>query len=289
MGSLPPDFQFSQASLQDYVECARRFQLRYLVRLAWPAPVAEPMLAYEQHMLKGQAFHRLVHQHILGLPAERLSLCIQPEQAELLGWWQNYLAHAPARFAGERHAELGLSAALAEYRLVARYDLVVCNPGQGTVILDWKTASRRPARSYLAQRLQTRVYRYLLVRSGAGLNGCQPVDPRQVSMLYWFAAFPDDPERFDYDPDQFAADGLYLTGLVNQIASRADEEWPSAGDERACLYCVYRSLCERAPCAGRMAGADPAETGGPPDEEDSAAAGGLHLALDYEQIAEISF
>ena len=32
----------SQSSLQDYVDCARRFQLRYLDRLSYPAIESEP-------------------------------------------------------------------------------------------------------------------------------------------------------------------------------------------------------------------------------------------------------
>ena len=41
MSLLPPDFHFSQRSLQDYVDCRRRFQLRYLQHLAWPAVEAK--------------------------------------------------------------------------------------------------------------------------------------------------------------------------------------------------------------------------------------------------------
>jgi hypothetical protein len=45
---LPPAFQFSQTSLQDFSDCQRRFQLRYLQEQDWPAPVAEPMAEMER-------------------------------------------------------------------------------------------------------------------------------------------------------------------------------------------------------------------------------------------------
>ena len=64
MSDLPVGFMFSQGSLQDYTDCARRFRLRYLDRLAWPAAVAEPADEYELQAAEGAAFHRLVHQHI---------------------------------------------------------------------------------------------------------------------------------------------------------------------------------------------------------------------------------
>jgi hypothetical protein len=60
--TLPEGFQFSQASLQDYVDCPRRFQLRYLVNLDWPAVEAEPVLKHERHMERAGLFHQMVHQ-----------------------------------------------------------------------------------------------------------------------------------------------------------------------------------------------------------------------------------
>ena len=86
--TLPPGFQFSQGSLQDYVDCPRRFQLRYLLRVAWPALEAEPALENERHLRQGAAFHRLVHQHVLGLPPERLSRTVTDEAVRR--WWRNY-------------------------------------------------------------------------------------------------------------------------------------------------------------------------------------------------------
>lgn len=282
--ALPPEFQFSQGSLQDYVECPRRFQLRYLLRLAWPAPVAEPMLTYEQHMQDGDAFHRLVHQHILGLSADRLSLCVQPEQEALCRWWDNYLSGGPARLPGSRYPELGLSAALGDHRLGARYDLVIFNPGREAVIFDWKTALSRPRRSALAVRLQTRVYRYLLVRAGSALNGYLPLVPEQVRMVYWFAEFPADPETFEYDAGKYAADEAYLADLIRQIAACGDQDLAITADARACVYCVYRSLCERGTRAGDVsqAGADLEQAGGPE-------ASGSEAGFSYEQISEIAF
>ena len=71
--ALPADFQFSQGSLQDFVYCRRRFQLRYLMQLAWPAVAAEPADEHDIQLRQGEAFHHLVHQHMLGLPIEQLS------------------------------------------------------------------------------------------------------------------------------------------------------------------------------------------------------------------------
>ena len=146
---LSPDFIFSQASLQDAVECRRRFQLRYLLELAWPAPAAEPIDEYEVRIHNGEAFHRLIHQHQVGLPAEQLTAQAEAEdevEAEGMGnlarWWRSYLSDPPANLPPIRHPEITLSAPVGSHRLLAKYDLVAIEPGSRAVIVDWKTSAR---------------------------------------------------------------------------------------------------------------------------------------------------
>jgi len=177
--TLPTDFQFSQGSLQDYVDCPRRFQLRYLLRLAWPAVKAEPALENERHLQQGAAFHRLIHQHLLGIAPERLSSTVT--DADLRRWWRNYLEHGARDLPATRHPEVVLSAPMGGYRLIAKYDLIAVDAGRRGVIVDWKTSRRRPRRRWLAERLQTKVYPYLLVRAGSHLNAGQPFEPEQVT------------------------------------------------------------------------------------------------------------
>jgi hypothetical protein len=86
---LPDGFQFSQGSLQDFVDCRRRFRLRYLDRLAWPALQTEPALDNERHMHLGLLFHHMVHQHLIGIPVSNLAKMIHDEQLER--WWLNFL------------------------------------------------------------------------------------------------------------------------------------------------------------------------------------------------------
>ena len=91
--SLPHNFQFSQSSLQDYVDCPRRFQLRYLQRRVWPALDSEPALESEQFMQRGAQFHHLAHQFFLGIPADKLAR--QIEKDETLSRWCWILCKKP--------------------------------------------------------------------------------------------------------------------------------------------------------------------------------------------------
>jgi len=279
--SLPNDFQFSQASLQDYVDCPRRFQLRYLLRVDWPAIEAEPALESERHLQQGNAFHRLVHQHTLGIPEERLLDAVADE--DLRRWWYNYLTLPPADLPATRYPEVVLSAPLGGYRLVAKYDLVAVDAGQRIKIVDWKTYRKRPRRKWLVERLQTRVYPYLLVQAGAHLNADRPLQPEQVEMIYWYAKFPETPERFRYDAAQFEADGVYLASLVEEIEGEVERlgeaDFPLTFHERRCDYCPYRSLCRRGAQAGAIEEI----------EEESDVSDDFDISLDLEQIAEIEY
>jgi len=275
--ALPADFQFSQSSLQDYVDCPRRFYLRYVQGLAWPALQAEPALEHERHLQEGVQFHRLVHQHLLGVPSEELSKATT--EANLKRWWGNYLEHGPPDLPEMLYPEVVLSTPLGRHRLVAKYDLIAVDAGRWLVILEWKTYRTRPGRRWLAKRLQTRVYRYLLVRAGTRLSEGQPLEPEQVEMIYWFADFPDNRERFAYDAAQCEADESYLTQLIAEIEGLHEEGFHLVDDTKRCEYCRYRSLCRRGVTPGNL------EDAGEERELDD----DFGFSLDLEQVAEVEY
>ena len=281
--TLPDNFQFSQGSLQDFVDCRRLFQLRYIERRAWPALQTEPAIEAERHMQQGALFHRLVQAHLLGVPAEALDALIQ--DADLERWWEHYLLNVKdltgfQNLSGlELHPEISLSAPLGNYRLVAKYDLVTVQPGGSFTIFDWKTSRKLPKPAWLAERLQTRVYPYLLVQAGTYLNQGVPIAPEKVSMVYWYADHPDQPVRFDYNQADYQKDAEYLQALVDTIQRSGEDQFPLTDDERHCAYCVYRSLCDRGVRAGGIDAFEEALDEG----ED------FDFELDFEQIAEIEF
>ena len=247
--TLYPEFTFSQSSLQDFSDCARRFQLRYIDRLSWPAVDSEPVGENEKRQQEGQLFHRLVQQHFLGMPAEKLSdLANTPN---LQRWWNNFVTWqkspaGPSKVSSVR-PELTLSMPIGEHRLLAKYDLLVVDP-QGAKIYDWKTYAKRPRDEWLSARWQTRVYRSLLTRAGAHLNHNQEFDPEQIEMIYWFSDFPSEPAVFKYDPKQYKRDTASILKVVEEISSA--REFPLTPEEKTCRFCGYRSYCNRGIRAG---------------------------------------
>lgn len=270
----------SQSSLQDYVDCARRFQLRYLERLSYPAIESEPALENEKHLQEGEYFHRLAQQVLIGIPSEQVGKLANTPN--LQRWWENFLAQQDFRSLGDfgsLHAEATLSAPLGDFRLLAKYDLIAIENGRAT-IYDWKTYRKRPREEFLKARMQTRVYSALLVRAGAHLNGGQPFQPEQIEMVYWFADFPNEPARFAYTSAQYQRDWDLLVKLADEILRSAQDDkmnFPLTDDRTKCLYCPYRSYCQRGVKAGDV---DQAEAEMEAEEL---------FDVNFEQIGEIAF
>lgn len=244
------DLVLSQASLQDYVECRYRFRLRYLDRLAWPAVRAEPPAHNERRLRDGKAFHHMVHQYLLGVPAERLQELAEHRTGadgggEPADWWRAFRQDRPADLPGERFPEVKLAAEVAGRRLSATYDLIVVQDEDRAVILDWKTSARRPREATVERGMQSRVYPYLLARAGAVLNGGRALPPDRIEMRYWFAANPHQPVVIRYDRDRFEADGELIADLVREISELPLDRFDRTERRERCRLCTYRSLCDR--------------------------------------------
>jgi CRISPR/Cas system-associated exonuclease Cas4 (RecB family) len=265
----------SQSSLQDYFDCPRRFELRYLKRLAYPAIETEPALENEKHQKEGEYFHRLVQQRLIGIPAEQINKLANTEN--LQRWWENYMNAknlTELKDLSGLYPEITLSAPLGKFRLVAKYDLIAAGKEQVT-IFDWKTYRKRPKNEWLHIRWQTRVYRALLVQAGAHFHNGKPFAPEQIEMIYWFADFPAEPARFIYKTDQYKRDWDALTKIAGEITNVSD--FPKTDEVSKCSYCPYRSYCNRGIRAGDAADAE-LET----EAEEL-------FDINFEQIGEIAF
>jgi CRISPR/Cas system-associated exonuclease Cas4 (RecB family) len=268
---LPEKFQFSQGSLQAFVDCRRLFQLRYLDRVTWPAFEVEPSLETERYLELGTDFHQLIQQYYVGIDPRRLKQMAMRDSV-LFHWWTNFINHKPDTHGYKSEVEISLSIPIDRFRLTAKFDLLIyttfspqdssdARPNtsrQGTIqdnaatIVDWKTTRKMPKRKWLADRLQTRVYPFVLAKAGEFLQGHKPFTPDQIQMIYWFSNFPETPVIFQYSQSKFDEDESYLAALINEIKLLGGKEAPKTDNLTRCRYCVYRSLCDRGEKAGLL-------------------------------------
>lgn len=258
---LPETFSFSQSSLQAFEDCPRRFWLAYVEQLPWPAVEAAPVQDFEELIRIGSTFHRLVERAEIGLDPDILSQGLEPP---LDSWFQAYQRDRPAELPNdhievERVLSIPFGDTNGRYRLDAKYDLIAASTKRDdpVVIVDWKTNRRRPDPVTLRHRLQTICYRYVLVEASVSLP-FGPIQPEQVTMLYWFTAAPQQPIRFQYDSAQHAENGERLHQILAKILNCTHEDdFPKVLDteinrKRFCNYCVYRSRCNRGLSAGEI-------------------------------------
>jgi CRISPR/Cas system-associated exonuclease Cas4 (RecB family) len=282
--TLPEGFLFSQSNLQDYADCQRRFQLRYLLHQAWPAVEAEPYLENERRIDQGARFHKIVRQFLIGLPEDQIKRSITHDEI-MNSWWNNFIkAYREGNLdllkdkANQHLEEMTLSVPVGEFRLIAKYDLLIFQPDGRVVIFDWKTSQNHPKRRWLAERMQTHVYPFVLVGAAQSLLEVE-IDPKYIEMVYWFANQPDQLERFAYDDNSYREDGRLLSNLISTIAQKTEPVFPLTPDIKRCLYCTYRSLCNRGVTAGDLQHLE----GEPEVDLDG------EITIDFDQIGEIEF
>jgi CRISPR/Cas system-associated exonuclease Cas4 (RecB family) len=283
---IPEGFIFSQGKLQDYIDCQRRFQLRYLIERSWPALEAQPAVEFEQLKILGHRFHQLIHQYIIRIPEVHITETIDDDTLEI--WWNNFMVHIKkssvlntiVQERTQNHPEINITAPIHSYQIVAKYDLITVTREMNLIIFDWKTSKNRPERSWLNKRMQTKIYPYLLVKAGNFLNSGNKINPDHVEMVYWYANYPDRTEIIKYSRELHLSNENYLNELIDEIDQKQDGDYVLTSDKRTCRYCVYRSLCERGNEAGLL------EEISLDLEIDNEM---IDIALDSEQIAEIEF
>ncbi len=273
-----PDFRFSAQSLQDYEDCQRRFMLRYIQKLDWPAEESSPYLEYELFRQKGNLFHQCVNQYFHHLDPRLIEK--QIDYADVLSWWKNFLSFIKTQSFTFSVAETLFQTHLAGYPVVAKYDLLVSQQDGTYIIYDWKTTAseRKPKREIYTKKLQTILYPYILSQCSFGLAKQENIDPASITLTYWFPQFPEQPESFPYSSVQLAQDRSTLEHLIREIVSQPIDDFPLTDDEKRCRFCIYRSYCGRGEKAGSMYNEDS-------DLEYSSD----NLDLDIENVEEIRY
>jgi len=284
--TLPNGFLFNQGNLQDYMDCQRRFQLRHVLHQAWPAVEVEPFLEFEHISELGSRFHKIVRQHLSGVPDSSIDLSVTEDEV-LQDWWENYkqsinngILKQIQLDGNKRFVEQILTIPLGNFRLIAKYDLLLFHPDGKIFIIDWKTSKKRSKQKWLENRLQTHVYPFVFSLAAASINDNNPIDPGKIEMLYWFSNQPDEPERFSYSNAAFKADAGYLSNLITEISQKTETDFQLTFDEKHCLFCTYRSLCDRGVKPGNLHRLAEWQESEQTVEE---------VTLDYDQIIEIEF
>jgi hypothetical protein len=252
----------SKGKLADFQACRRRFQLRYLLQLPWPAM---PFEGQDVEALRlGRRFHQVLHRHFIGLPV----LDEIQSEPKLRRWWEHFTDNGPALPPGKRFPELSLTVPIGQHRLVGRFDLLVLGPKKA-LIVDWKTESRPRVEARLRGELQTRIYLALVAESGSALSIGpaldRPIKPEHISITFWYAGASPPALTIDYDRDRHTENWTMLKALVAEIEDQMalDGPWPMTGDWSRCERCPFQIYCKRQTGVLNLVDWEPEESASP--------------------------
>ena len=248
---------FSRYKLTTFLACQRRFQLRYVAEMPWPAEPADA--AWREASRRGRAFHRILQRHFLDLPVE------EPAAGDpaLQRWWRTFQEQGPSIPPGERRPEETLTVPVNGHLLSGRFDLLVLS-GERAHIFDWKSEGRPRSTATMRDDWQTVLYLALLVEGGQALRpGNRSFEPEKVDLTYWFVQAPQAAVTIPYSREAHAQNWQRLTDLVRRIDERLAEDsvWPLTDDWEECGRCAYQIFCGRqgAPPAARPSWEDEAD------------------------------
>jgi len=263
---------FSANKIQDFLDCARRFELKYVLQQSWPAIASEPILEIEEHIKRGNQFHFLLRQFFTGVPKDILRASIQDDYLSI--WFENALAFLGTLVLKRVFSEFHVDGQLGKFKIQGIFDVIYINEDDEIGIIDWKTSKFIPKKETLAVRIQTILYPLLIQESSTEFLGKIEKRPENIFMLYWFPARPDKEIIFPYSQLAHENNGLFIFETIQEITSRKIGDFELTDDEKKCLYCPYRSLCNRGTMAGKLRDAAEYE-----DENE--------IVLDFDQIPDI--
>ena len=245
---LADNFIFSQNSLQNYVDCKRRFYLKEILQLQWPALESEPTRMLEERTTLGAEFHLLCNQYFSGVP--ELAIRESLDSPEILQWWDAFirLGLLPKP---QLRPEKAITVPFLDYRLTVHYDLLSSDQDEHYIIYDWKTNLKQPQRATLGKRMQTIIYPMVL-QIFCEINNTVNSRPENIKMIYWYTVFPEHPIEFQYDQATYTSQKSELANLITEITRNGMDDFYLTEKLWHCKFCQYRSYCNRGEKAGEF-------------------------------------
>ena len=274
---LGRDFVFSANNLQDYLDCPRRFELKYFLKQSWPAITSHPVQEMEYKIQMGNRFHKIVHQFLSGIPGNVLDNSI--DDPDLKDWFVKIQEFIKPYLNFSYFSEFTVTMPFEGFRLIAIFDFITLTGSKKIIIGDWKTTTRNPKRELYLQSFQSFLYPFMVFENWDHIfTQADLLQQEDISMEYWFPAFPEKTIALEYSSASHTTSQEVISSLLNEIAIKEPGTFEKTANEKRCTYCQYRSLCERGIQAGKFEGADDE----PRDES-------LIDYLDFDQIEEIAF
>ena len=190
----------------------------------------------------GRLFHLIAERYYNDIPTgiEYMTL-----DNPLVQWMKSLEEFLPKKEGNQYYPEYELRLNDGKMKLQAKYDLILRKGNGVYMIYDWKTEKKSLTTQKAETRLQTILYRFLLVQLGKGIFG-ENIDPNRVEMCYWQPSNPKNPIIIHYSDEKYTKDKWLLEKLVEDIlAYDFDGINQKQLEKRFCGTCDMEFLCAR--------------------------------------------
>lgn len=274
---LADNFIFSANNLQDYMDCPRRFELKYLLKQNWPAVTSQPVLEMENRILIGNRFHLLAYQYLSGIPGDTLIETI--DDPDLGRWFSHFLKYVDQYLNFQYFSEFSVIMPFEGFRLKGVFDFISLMDINKLRICDWKTTSRIPKKEIYLETVQSTLYPFLAYETRMKIfPQVSMLRHQDLSMEYWFPGFPENTISWGHSATIHTKSRAILSSLISEISQKEPGDFEKTSNDKRCMFCQYRSLCER----GIQAGSSN-------DSENEIESNWITDDLDFDQIEEIAF
>ena len=262
------DLFFSQLALTVYDKCKLKFRRRYIDGLFWPADWSGNKEQKEM-VEKGRKFHLLAQRYF----ARGENIQKEYLTDELVQWFSRLKEFRPYNDVDIFKAEYDLRINKNTLKLVSKYDLLYIDERSNRfIIYDWKTNKKKLNANKLKDKLQTRVYLFVLKESIVNVFSKKNISYDDISIIYWNPRYPRQNNKITYTENMYKSDREFIKSKIKEIKSLSYDEFNAVSDEKTCKYCEYRPICH---------GKEAKEID---IEEDD-----IDLELDWDSVDEISF
>lgn len=245
---FPIDFTFTASNLHTFQMCKHKFYLRYVKHVPWPAQMTRDSVQFDADRDAGIRFHQLLHQFFLGFDLEQLSLvAMNDPDSRISDWFQIFLASPYAQLKGELQPEKISRCVINHYPFMAKFDLIQ-RIGNQITIYDWKTSRKPPVIARLKASIQTKLYPLVLNETSS--------EKLPIQFVYWEINQPESPFMINIQESDLERSKRDLMTLCDEIARLEPAGFIKTQEVKCCVYCEYRSLCDRGKCAASIENMD---------------------------------
>ncbi|MGM0507623.1 MAG: PD-(D/E)XK nuclease family protein [Fusobacteriota bacterium] len=218
-------FLFSQNSLSTFLLCPYKFKYKYIDGIIW----SDDDESDDPYKI-GNEFHIMAERYFLNIPTGEEYL----EDETVKNYLKLLKEKFPYKQKFQHNVEYEIRYKKDEIRLLARYDLIR-KKGDNYEIWDWKTGEKKLTYEKQKNKLQSKIYMFLLKEK-------EDIEASKITMNYWQPSFPNDKIQIAYNESDHKKNKSEIEDIIHEIYNT--KTFKKTEYVKMCTYCEFEKICK---------------------------------------------